>query len=172
MTQRELSLLTTIAGKPYPTFPSSPIDRIRWTFQASIKSPTAKSVAVVLAVYADLDGKAWPALDTIASDASLNRRTVIRAINHLEETGWLTCQSRAGGTTVYWPKSQAERHCGGCWTVLPADLEICPSCGAKEVTESHPRGDRVSRGGDRVSPKETNKRQGSFPLQERTKLVG
>ena len=137
MTARQLpfapaaGFVQAVAGEAYPTFPSavSPIKRARWAMAAPVvhrRKGTApvrlasdKHVLMLLAIYADDAGKAWPALATLAADGNLDRSTVKRGIVRLVESGWLTLDKRVRATSHYWPKSPADQHCRGCWRVLP-----------------------------------------------------
>ena len=130
-----------VAGEPYPTFPSavSPIKRVRWAMAAPVvhrrkgnpplRLASDKHVLMLLAVYADDAGKAWPSLATLAADANMDRTTVKRAIARLVESAWVTKHSRVRATSHYWPKSPADELCGGCWHVLPRGQALCPCCG-------------------------------------------
>lgn len=71
----------------------------------------AKIVFFVLLTYANDELRCWPSLKTIAAGASINKRTVQRAINLLEiieekdgkdgKDGWLTITARTGRPSVY-----------------------------------------------------------------------
>ena len=84
---------------------------------------------MILAVYADDAGRAWPSLATVAADANMDRTTVKRAVARLVESAWVTKHSRVRATSHYWPKSPADELCGGCWHVLPRGQALCPCCG-------------------------------------------
>ena len=120
---------------PYPRFPRSTIDRLRWALGAPITSPTAKVVLVIVAFHADRAGKAWPSLDTIAAEASLSRRSVVYALQRLVADGWLTAERRPRLTTRYRPKAPSDNPCLGCSVLLPAGIDLCPVCGL--TTEVH-----------------------------------
>ena len=150
MTARQLpfapaaGFLQAVAGEAYPTFPSavSPIKRARWAMAAPVvhrRKGTApvrlasdKHVLMLLAIYADDAGKAWPALATLAADGNLDRSTVKRGIVRLVESGWLTLDKRVRATSHYWPKSPADQLCPGCWHVLPRGQALCPCCGYED----------------------------------------
>ena len=127
--------LAEIDGKPYPSFPTKPLDRIGGTMDAPIASSSAKVVCIVLAKYADKMGRAWPSVSAISQKASLSERTVQRAIVDLKRAGWLTAERRVRLATNYRLKLPTERHCRECWTAIPRRLEPCPSCGAYRVRE-------------------------------------
>ncbi len=119
---------------PHGAFPADVIGRIRWALDAPLESPAAKSVLVILAVHADRSGKAWPAVETIARQASIGRRTAYRALDWLEANGWIASYRRQGRSTMYWPKAVAHVLCRGCWIVLPRPMRLCPSCGFEVET--------------------------------------
>ena len=77
--------------------------------EAPIKSPAGKVVLIVVAYHADDTGRAWPAIETIAAEASIGRRTVFRAIDELEVRGWIATYRRRGRSTIYWPKAALRR---------------------------------------------------------------
>ena len=68
---------------PYQSFPDTPLKRIGWALNAPLVSATGKVVLVILAYHADSSGKAWPSVETIASEASIGRRTAFRACGFL-----------------------------------------------------------------------------------------
>ena len=124
-----------VATNPYPAFPSKPLERIRWAAHAPIASAPAKAVAVMLALHANQDGRAWPAVRTLATCASLSRSTTLVAVDGLAGNGWLTVEARRPRTSNYWLKAPWQRHCRQCWFAVPAEIECCPSCGAGKVRE-------------------------------------
>ena len=143
MTQRpfppRVGFVGEVEPEPHGAFPTDVLGRIRWAMSAPVESPPAKTVAMILAVFADRDGKAWPSLETIAKCASLSRRAAINAVNRLEDDGWLTVYKRRSRPSLYWLKRPADRHCRGCWYVRPARVRLCPSCGREGVHEVHRR---------------------------------
>lgn len=74
-----------------------------WVLRHSEATLGARLVLLVLADHAREDGSAaWPAVETIATEARLSRRAVQAALRRLEEDGAISSsgQSRTG-TTVY-----------------------------------------------------------------------
>ena len=125
---------------PYPAFPLTLGKRVRWAMEAPIKSPAGKVALIVVAFHADDTGRAWPAIETVAAEASIGRRTAFRAIADLEARGWIATYQRRGRSTIYWPKRPRDVLCRECWTVLPGAAETCPVCGVyvlKGVSERH-----------------------------------
>ena len=131
--------VAAVPCEPYPGFPSSPLDRIRWAFWAPVRKAPAKTVLTILALHADKEGKAWPAVVTIATMASLGERAAIYAVKHLEGEGWLTVVRRVNRPSLYLPKAPTDRHCHGCGLTLVEGVTICPSCGLDGVHEMHPK---------------------------------
>ena len=128
--------VAAVDGDPYPAFPVKPLERIRWAAHAPIPSAPAKAVAVMLALYANQDeGRAWLAVKSLAARVSMSRSTTLVAINNLAVDGWLTVEDRRPYTSNYRLKAPWQRHCWQCWFALPAETELCPSCGAGKVRE-------------------------------------
>ena len=123
-----------VEPEPHGAFPADLVGRLRWALNAPLQSPAAKSALFILAFHADATGKAWPAVETIAREASIGRRTVFRALENLEADGWIATYQRLGRSTMFWPKARDDVLCRGCWRVLPGSVRLCPSCGA-EVCE-------------------------------------
>ena len=73
---------------------------IEWARGRRTGSPTAKAVLAYLAERANDDGECWPSVDLIAAETELGRRTVIRALGTLAESGWLTV-TRTGKSNLY-----------------------------------------------------------------------
>lgn len=60
----------------------------RWAYAWPCDFPSHKSVLNVVAdLYNEKYGCAWPAVDTIAMRTGLTRRTVVRALRALEQSG-------------------------------------------------------------------------------------
>lgn len=60
----------------------------------------AKLVYIYLYDRQDKEKKAWPGLNTIASDLSISRSTVKRAVRDLEEAGLIRKERHFGTTEV------------------------------------------------------------------------
>lgn len=65
-----------------------------WARGIKTGSPTAKSVLLAIANYADEEGICWPSQDQLADDTELSRHSIMRAIDHLEELGLLSRERR------------------------------------------------------------------------------
>jgi len=57
---------------------------------ATCDTPTDKAILSHLAVRANVKGKCWPKMITIAKAVGVTRRTVFTAIRRLEDRGWIT----------------------------------------------------------------------------------
>src|SRR5699024_3565189 len=60
-----------------------------------------KAVLMSLADQANDHGVCWPSIAGITERTCLHRATVIRAIEQLEELGYVTCVRRSGAKTLY-----------------------------------------------------------------------
>lgn len=69
-------------------------------FAADIKPSSSKFVLLALADCADDDGIAWPSTIELASKTSLDRKTVIRALDDLESAGLLIDTGNRRGRTA------------------------------------------------------------------------
>jgi hypothetical protein len=65
-----------------------------------IPNSPAKFVLLMIANYADEDGKAWPSITTLARDTALCEKTVRKALKWLVEGGFLARESRSGKSDV------------------------------------------------------------------------
>lgn len=62
----------------------------------------ARLAALVVASYADADGSnCFPSVETVARGMGMSDRTAQRALDDLEQAGWLVRWFRPGGSTVY-----------------------------------------------------------------------
>ena len=144
---------------PYRSFPADLAGRVRWAREAPVRGAAAKIVLTTLAGCANDAGKAWPSLSTLGRWTGCSQATLCRALDTLEDRGWLQREARDGHSTLYWPKSPAERICEleRCRVRLPAECLICPVCGTEGVSQYETR---VSQYETRVSQYETHKNQG------------
>lgn len=71
-------------GYPFP---------LAWCRSAPVKGP-AKAVLWALASRARANGEAYPGLSKLALESGVNRRTVLRALDSLEASGWIARQRR------------------------------------------------------------------------------
>lgn len=67
-----------------------------WAWKQDLKPPP-KLALLALADYANHNLESWPALDTLAARTGMGRRTVIRALEHLEAAGLISRQPRDKG---------------------------------------------------------------------------
>lgn len=102
-----------------------------------VGNPTRKLVLLKLADNANDNGKCWPSYDHIAEMCEIDRRTAMRHIKALTESGLLTLTYRKGekgnSSNMYY------LHLDGDKLSLPSDTR---SPGV--VSEDHPPGDRMS----------------------------
>lgn len=73
------------------------------SFQAmawALKQPAKtaeKFLLLVIANYADEQGRAWPSVETLARDTGMSRATVKRSMKKLEEAGYVRRHKRLKG---------------------------------------------------------------------------
>lgn len=65
-----------------------------WAIKQAVGNTTAKFVLLMVANYADEQGRAWPSQDKLAEGIEASRHTVMRALDFLEEEGLLTRERR------------------------------------------------------------------------------
>jgi len=65
-------------------------EAMAWAIKQKVGNSTAKFILLMVANYADDEGRAWPSQDTIAEAIEGSRHTVMRALEFLEEGGFLT----------------------------------------------------------------------------------
>lgn len=63
--------------------------------------PAARLVLCALGDFTNADGVCWPSVETLEARTSMSRSTVFRALNTLEECGWLRRVRRGPRTTLY-----------------------------------------------------------------------
>ena len=78
-----------------------------WATESDIRSPTTKSVLHLLANKADEDFSCYPSIRTLMAESGAGRSTVMRALQELEATGFITRRSQfhdsgAQGSTPYY----------------------------------------------------------------------
>ena len=66
-----------------------------------INNPTAKVVFLAIARYANSNGECWPSRERLAHDACVSVRSVVTAIQYLEDEGHLRVEPRSGGSNIY-----------------------------------------------------------------------
>lgn len=71
-----------------------------WAIKQNVPNATAKFVLIMIANYADENGRAWPSLSRMASDTSTSESTVQRALSWLAENGWIEREKRDGKQDV------------------------------------------------------------------------
>lgn len=74
-------------------------DAITWAFKVSGIKSSMKFVLLALADNADAEGMAWPSVASIVEKTSLDRKTVLKALDCLEECGFLEDSGLRKGTT-------------------------------------------------------------------------
>lgn len=76
------------------------LEVLTWAFRQEIRPATRKITLVALADCSNADtGEAFPAIATMQRMTSLNRKTLIRAIDDLQTSGWIEdTGKRVGGT--------------------------------------------------------------------------
>ena len=67
---------------------------MNWALTQTTGSPAAKAVLLILANRADHRGVCWPGLNGIATQTELARRTVVRQIKALVDSGLISVQKR------------------------------------------------------------------------------
>jgi len=65
-----------------------------WAIKQEVGNTTAKFVLLMVANYADEQGRAWPSQERLAEGIEGSRHTVMRALEVLEEGGFMTRERR------------------------------------------------------------------------------
>ena len=82
--------------------------------RAAPVDPTARHVLMVIASHANRKGRAWPSMDTLATETGRGRRTVERAVDRLEAAAVVEVIHRAGRSCEYvFAHEQNPRHSDG-----------------------------------------------------------
>ena len=137
----------------------------RWVWEHSTSAGLDRLVLLAIADHADeFGGSAWPSLTRLAEMCGLSRRSVIRSVDRLVESGELE-RLRGGGRAGRGGVSNGYRiHLKWCQGVT-SDREALVPSGPEVVTDRHRSGDQESpepsrtvknragrRGGDGGSP--------------------
>jgi DNA-binding MarR family transcriptional regulator len=69
-------------------------EAMAWAIKQQVGNTTAKFTLLMVANYADEQGRAWPSQETLASGMDASRHTVMRALDFLEEQGFMTRERR------------------------------------------------------------------------------
>ncbi len=75
------------------------VDATSWAWQQSVSKSTTKFVLLALADRAGADNCAFPSVETISRDTSLNRKTVISALKSLVADGFIKDTGQRKGST-------------------------------------------------------------------------
>ena len=109
----------------HPALIADIVDRDRW-MMGVLEDPglnfTARAVGCHLGLYLDLErGFCNPSISTLAQGASTTDRTVEKAIQRLEDRGWLTRRPGGGRTTsTYWLVIRPRAHLGQTAQSVPS----------------------------------------------------
>jgi biotin operon repressor len=68
-----------------------------WARAIKTGSATTKAVLLAVANYADEEGICWPSQEQLAEDTELSRHSIMRALDHLEDCGFLSRERRHRG---------------------------------------------------------------------------
>jgi len=74
---------------------------ITWAWRVSVGRSAAKAVLVALADHADDAGRCYPSVRRLAGMTELDRKTVISAVDYLENLGLINAQRHGGRRTHY-----------------------------------------------------------------------
>ena len=136
--------LLATRGRAMEAVHVSPFDRIKAIRSASGVSPTDRLVLLVLASYADTEGRCWPSVQRVADGCGLTQRSARRILRRLESAKLIRKDGKGRrGTTAYIVANPD--------TVSPRTQ--CPPGQSVPRTERPPGGDiDDTLGGDTVSP--------------------
>ena len=73
-----------------------------------IQNPTAKTVLLSLAKYANAKGQCFPSRETISKDSCVSLRSVVRSIQWLESEGYIRTERRSNASNFYTLTSMEE----------------------------------------------------------------
>lgn len=97
----------------YQTEPGGLGDKFRLLYTVATDSRASRAHAAVMAVilwrFNRAHGCCWPSIDSLAEDSGLDTRTVQRALDSLEEWGFLHTLRQRGKLNRYVPHFQAQR---------------------------------------------------------------
>jgi len=118
------------------------IQAMTWALQIRTGSPKKKAVLLVLADYADESGTCFPGHRRIADATEMSVRSVIRVLNELETSGFLTTEKRRSdsgqqATNRYILNLQGDR------PTLGQSDTICHSGQGSRVTKSPVQSDKT-----------------------------
>ena len=125
--------------------------------------PSERLVALALANHADEEGVCWPSVKRIIACTGLTKRTILRSLDRLEETGWLIRQKRLDAlgrnrSNVYGftrvsqcHRRVSERHPGRVSQCHPESLREEPSIEPKTLVGS-PNGEPDAADSAKTSP--------------------
>ena len=123
-------------------------------WDAECTEPSDKLVLVYLADRANLNGKAWPHLPTIARQTGLGKRTIIEVIKRLESRGHLTVERKAGCSNRYVVHPKVDARAGAAKAPAAAARERCShgtATSAATAPTSEPHG--TIKGNGRLAPR-------------------
>ena len=69
---------------------------MQWAWEQDVGNSTRKVILLALADRSNDDGECWPGISSLSEKCSIPRRTLIRAINELQDKGYLSVIHRAG----------------------------------------------------------------------------
>ena len=78
-----------------------PFDLLADIALSRINNPTAKVILLAIARYANAKGECFPSRETISADSCVPVRSVVRAIQWLEDEGYIRIVPRSGTSNFY-----------------------------------------------------------------------
>ena len=78
------------------------LDASRWAWCQRVGRSSSKLVLLAMADRADFEHKAFPSIARLEFDTDLDRKTVMKAIAHLESLGLIAARRTAGQPTMYY----------------------------------------------------------------------
>jgi DNA-binding transcriptional regulator YhcF (GntR family) len=67
-----------------------------WALKQPAKT-NEKFLLIVIANYADEEGRAWPSVERLCIDTGMSRATIQRILRRLEKGGWIASHKRIKG---------------------------------------------------------------------------
>ena len=86
------------------------IDATRWAWRQQVSRSADKLVLLSLADRADENHRAFPSVERLSQDTCCDRKTIIRAVARLEESGLIRAEKSGGKVTIYELVGVENRH--------------------------------------------------------------
>lgn len=106
------------------------VNATRLAWETKVETASQRLVLLAIAKYADLDGTAFPSVESLCADTCLNRKTAFKVLKELQKIGAIVVSKRQPNN-------------GNCYSICGA----CPKNGSTEIGTTKNGSTEIGTGG-------------------------